>query len=129
LPFAILPIRTAKALAGVKLNAADADAILEGTGAKFFYLLWAEPGAGEGRARMFFYGGEDPATGSAAGCAASWLVRYGIVPSDREVLIRQGVEAGRPSEITVRATKENDRVTNVRVGGRAVEIVRGTLEI
>ena len=37
------------------------------------------------RARMQFYGGEDPATGSAAGCAISYLVRHGLVaPSEQE---------------------------------------------
>jgi len=77
----------------------------------------------------FFYGGEDPATGSAAGCAASWLVKHGIAKSDEQVLIRQGVECRRPSEMHVRATREGDRVTNVRVGGYAVEILRGTVAL
>jgi trans-2,3-dihydro-3-hydroxyanthranilate isomerase len=76
---------------------------------------------------MFFYGGEDPATGSAAGCAVSWMVRHGLAKSDEEVLIQQGVEARRPSEIFVRATREGEKVNNVRVGGYAVEVLRGTL--
>jgi trans-2,3-dihydro-3-hydroxyanthranilate isomerase len=76
---------------------------------------------------MFFYGGEDPATGSAAGCAASWMVQHGVADSDEEVVIQQGVECRRPSEIHVRATREGERVTNVRVGGYAVEILRGTV--
>jgi trans-2,3-dihydro-3-hydroxyanthranilate isomerase len=81
------------------------------------------------RARMFFYGGEDPATGSAAGCAAAWMAKYGIAKSDERILIRQGVEAGRPSEIFVSAKCEGDRVTNVRVGGYAVELLRGTVTL
>jgi trans-2,3-dihydro-3-hydroxyanthranilate isomerase len=76
---------------------------------------------------MFFYGGEDPATGSAAGCAASWMVQHGVANSDEEVVIRQGVECRRPSDMHVRATREGERVTNVRVGGYAVEILRGTV--
>ena len=78
---------------------------------------------------MFFYGGEDPATGSAAGCAASWMARYGWAKSDEQMMIRQGVEAGRPSEIFVRATYDGEKVTNVRVGGYAVEILRGTVTL
>jgi len=78
---------------------------------------------------MFFYGGEEPATGSAAGCAASWLVRYGLVNSDEKVLIRQGIEAQRPSEIFVRATRQGERVTNVRVGGYAIELLRGVVTL
>jgi trans-2,3-dihydro-3-hydroxyanthranilate isomerase len=76
---------------------------------------------------MFFYGGEDPATGSAAGCAASWMVRHGLAKSDERIVIHQGVEAGRPSELFVRATRDGEKVTNVRVGGYAVEVLRGTV--
>ena len=41
---------------------------------------------------MFFSGGEDPATGSAAGCAASWMVQHGVAKSDEQVIIQQGAE-------------------------------------
>jgi predicted PhzF superfamily epimerase YddE/YHI9 len=55
------------------------------------------------------------------------MVRHGLAKSDEEVLIQQGVEARRPSEILVRATRDGEKVTNVRVGGYAVEVLRGTL--
>ena len=129
LPFAIVPICNSKSLANLKPDVTRVSVLLKGTDAKFGYFLWIETDKIEARARMFFYGGEDPATGSAAGCAASWLVRYGLVKSDEQVLIRQGFEAGRPSEIFVRATKDGDHVTDVRVGGHAVEILRGRLTI
>src|SRR6266567_3602535 len=77
----------------------------------------------------FFYGGEDPATGSAAGCAASWLVKYGLAKSDEQVVIHQGAEAGRPSEIFVRGKCEGEHVTDIRVGGYAVEILRGAVTL
>ena len=76
---------------------------------------------------MFFYGGEDPATGSAAGCAASWMVQHGVAKSDEQVMISQGTECRRPSEMYVRATRKEQRVVNVRVGGYAVEMLRGTV--
>jgi predicted PhzF superfamily epimerase YddE/YHI9 len=41
------------------------------------------------------------------------------------VVIRQGVEIQRPSEIYVRATRQDNSVTDVRVGGYGVEIMRG----
>jgi trans-2,3-dihydro-3-hydroxyanthranilate isomerase len=78
---------------------------------------------------MFFYGGEDPATGSAAGCAASWMAKYRIAKSDERVVIHQGVEMKRPSEIFVRAARNGEQVTNVRVGGYAVEVLRGTVTL
>ncbi|MEP7014831.1 MAG: PhzF family phenazine biosynthesis protein [Verrucomicrobiota bacterium] len=129
LPFGIVPIRHSKSLANLKPDVAKATALLKGTGARFIYFICPEETKGEVRARMFFYGGEDPATGSAAGCAISWMVRHGLAQSDEPILIRQGVEAGRPSEIFVRALLENEKVTNVRVGGYAVEVLRGTVRI
>jgi len=130
LPFAIVPIRDSKTLANLKPDLVRAGALLEGTGARFCYFISPErQGRLEVRARMFFYGGEDPATGSAAGCAASWMVQHGIANSDEQVLIRQGAEIRRPSEIYVRATRDGQRVTNVRVGGYAVEVLRGTVTI
>jgi trans-2,3-dihydro-3-hydroxyanthranilate isomerase len=131
LPFAIVPFRNPKALANLKCNFAELAALLAGTGAQFFYFICFEPRQSrlEVRARMFFYGGEDPATGSAAGCAASWLSRYGLAKPDEQVLIRQGIEAGRPSEIFVRAGRKDDRVADVRVGGYAVEVLHGTVTL
>src|SRR6476619_5052827 len=131
LTFTIVPFRNRQTLSDLKFSYIQAAEFLKKTGANFFYFLCTERREGrlEARARMFFYGGEDPATGSAAGCAASWMVQHGIANSDEEVVIRQGVEMGRPSEIYVRATRDGERITNVRVGGYAVEVLRGTLSL
>ena len=132
LPFTIVAIRDSKTLANLNFSPAQAAEFLKDTEAKFFYFLCPqrrEKNRLEATARMFFYGGEDPATGSAAGCAASWMVQHGIANSDEQVLIRQGVEIRRPSEMHVRATRDGQRVTNVRVGGYAVEVLRGTVSL
>jgi len=130
LPFAIVPIRGAEALTNLKPDLVRVGALLEGTGARFCYFISPERESWrEVRARMFFYGGEDPATGSAAGCAVSWMLRHGLAKSDEQILIYQGIEARRPSEIFVRATREGKKVTNVRVGGYAVEVLRGTVSL
>lgn len=131
LTFTIVPFRNRQTLSDLKFSYIQAAEFLKKTGANFFYFLCPERREGrlEARARMFFYGGEDPATGSAAGCAASWMVQHGVAKSDEQVVIRQGVECGRPSEMHVRAEREGGRVTNVRVGGYAVEILRGTVAL
>ena len=74
-------------------------------GGKFFYFVTRETvdPAARLHARMLFYNGEDPATGSAAGCAAAWMVANGVAKPDERVLIEQGVEMQRPSRIFVRA--------------------------
>ncbi|PYK13430.1 MAG: PhzF family phenazine biosynthesis protein [Verrucomicrobia bacterium] len=130
LPFAIVPIRDSKTLANLKPDLASVGALLDGSGARFCYFISPERrGRLEVCARMLFYGGEDPATGSAAGCAVSWMVRHGVARSDEQVLIHQGAEARRPSEIFVRATSDGEKLTNVRVGGYAVEVLRGTVSL
>jgi trans-2,3-dihydro-3-hydroxyanthranilate isomerase len=128
LTFTIVPFRNRQTLSDLKFSYAQAAEFLKNSGANFFYFLCPERREGrlEARARMFFYGGEDPATGSAAGCAASWMVQHEVAKSDEQVVIRQGIECRRPSEMYVRATRERERVTNVCVGGYAVEILRGT---
>jgi trans-2,3-dihydro-3-hydroxyanthranilate isomerase len=129
LTFTIVPFRHKQTLSNLKFTYAQAAEFLKDSGANFFYFLCPERREDrlEARARMFFYGGEDPATGSAAGCAASWMVQHGVAKTDEQVVIRQGIECGRPSEIYVRATRDGERVTDVRVGGYAVEILRGTV--
>ena len=131
LTFTIVPFRNRQTLSDLKFNYIQAAEFLKSNRANFFYFLCPERRDDqlEARGRMFFYGGEDPATGSAAGCAASWMVKHGVAHSDEQVVIQQGVECRRPSEMHVRAKREGERVTDVRVGGYAVEILRGTVEL
>ena len=100
---------------------------LEKTDAKFFYFVSTETVNPEARlqSRMIFYNGEDPATGSAAGPCAAWAVKNGVVPAGKQVLIEQGVEMKRRSRIFFSAGRNGDKIVNVRVGGHAVEVVRG----
>ncbi len=127
-PFAIVTLRSDKALAGLKVNQDGATAWLRERGARWFYVLGP---TGEEmpawRARMQFYGGEDPATGSAAGCAISYLVRRGAVASGERIALRQGVEMGRPSDIFLSARTASSRVIDVRVAGRTVVVANGRL--
>jgi predicted PhzF superfamily epimerase YddE/YHI9 len=55
----------------------------------------------------------------------AWAVRHGVIHSDAKAMIEQGVEMKRRSHMYVRATMAGDRVTNVRVGGHVVEVMRG----
>ena len=108
-----------------------AAAYLERSGGKFFYFVSRETVDPKARlhARVIFYNGEDSATGSAAGCAAAWMVAHGVAQPDERVLIEQGVEMKRHSRIFVRACRNDNRVVNVRVGGNVVEIMRGEITL
>lgn len=128
LPFTIVPLRGLEAIRRLQVDLKSAGEYLEQSGGgNFFYFVTRETvdPAARLHARMMFYNGEDPATGSAAGCAAAWMVANRVAESDERVLIEQGVEMLRPSQIFVRATRTDNRVVNVRVGGNAVEVLRG----
>ncbi len=128
-PFTIVPLRGLKNIRALNLDQRSSAEYLERSGGKFFYFVTretADPKASL-HARMIFYNGEDPATGSAAGCAAAWAVAHGVIPPDERALIEQGLEMKRPSRIFVRASRQDDRVVNVRVGGNVVETIRGEL--
>ena len=127
MPFTIAPLKSLAVIQKLRVDLHRATEYLEKTGGKFLYFVAREtvdPAAGL-HARMLFYNGEDPATGSAAGCTAAWMVQHGVAESDQRVLIEQGVEMQRPSRIFVRASRGDNRIVNVRVGGNAIEVIRG----
>jgi trans-2,3-dihydro-3-hydroxyanthranilate isomerase len=130
-PFTVVPLRGLETMRRLQVDVRGSAEYLEQSGGKFFYFVTRETvdAAARLHARMMFYNGEDPATGSAAGCTAAWMVAHGVAQSDERVLIEQGIEMQRPSRIFVRASRRDDRVVNVRVGGNAVEILRGEVSL
>lgn len=128
-PFTIVPLRGLEVIQRLQVDVRGSKEYLEKSGGKFFYYVTRETMDRNAKlhARMLFYNGEDPATGSAAGCAAAWMVAHGVIAPEEQALIEQGVEMGRPSRIFVRGSRRDNRVVNVRVGGNAVEIARGEI--
>ena len=126
-PFTVVPLRGLEIARTLQVDMKGSEEYLQRAGGKFFYFVSRETvdPAARLHARMMFYNGEDPATGSAAGCAAAWMVAHGVAQPEEHVLIEQGIEMKRPSRIFVRASRKDDRVVNVRVGGNVVEVLRG----
>src|SRR5271165_600619 len=134
-PFTIAPLKSLSVIQELRVDVYGAAEYLKKTEGKFIYFVARETvdPAARLHARMLFYNGEDPATGSAAGCTAAWMVAHGVAEPDERVLIEQGMEMRRPSRIFVRAAFQvnprnghsDNRVVNVRVGGNAVEVMRG----
>jgi trans-2,3-dihydro-3-hydroxyanthranilate isomerase len=126
--FAIVALRSHQALARLRINQEEATEWLRARGARWFYVLGPTGGQEPAwRARMQFYGGEDPATGSAAGCAIGYLVQRGAVAPGQRILLRQGVEIGRPSDLFLSAQLQLARVADVRVAGSTVLVAKGQL--
>jgi trans-2,3-dihydro-3-hydroxyanthranilate isomerase len=126
LPYCIVPLRSIDALGRLTVDLRGAERYFRTSDAKFFYVI-APDGSGAWRARMQFYNGEDPATGSAAGCAIAYLVGHQIVAAGEQLHIRQGVEIGRPSDLYVSANATSGKIVEVRVGGSTVHVAKGRL--
>jgi trans-2,3-dihydro-3-hydroxyanthranilate isomerase len=125
--FCIVPLRSLEVAARLAIPQPSAQAYLARSDAKFFYCITrAAPASGVGwHARMQFYNGEDPATGSASGCTIAYLVRHSLAASGEPTVIEQGVEMLRPSRIHVQAMSDGGRVHDVRVGGRTIPLATG----
>lgn len=131
MPFCIVPLRSLEVARRLQISQRDAQAWLNTSDAKFFYCIAPasqhdQPAGPHWHARMQFYGGEDPATGSAAGCCISWLVKSGLARSGELTVIEQGIEIHRPSRIEARATKFENLVDNIFVGGRTIPVADGS---
>jgi trans-2,3-dihydro-3-hydroxyanthranilate isomerase len=126
--FAIVALRSHEALARLRVDQEPATNYLRAKGGRWFYVLGPTGSRNpEWRARMQFNGGEDPATGSAAGCAISYLVGHGLVPPGTQIHVQQGVEIGRTSDLFLAADMVEVKVRNVRVGGSTVRVAKGQL--
>jgi trans-2,3-dihydro-3-hydroxyanthranilate isomerase len=129
LPTVIAPVSAAGAVAGAEpdFDAIDellADATLRANETPNFYLVWCDPDGERARARMFSSGtpgGEDPATGSAAGPLCAYLAQR---TGSERLVISQGEEMGRPSVLETEI--EDGRP---RVGGSVIPLIEGTVEL
>ena len=125
IPHLLVPVGDRAALGRALPDHAAIEALLAPLGAVCLYLVWVDPAGERARARSFLRsideGGEDPATGSAAGPLCAYLAaRRG----EERVEIVQGVEMGRPSRLE--ATIAGERV---RVGGTVVALIDGALRL
>jgi trans-2,3-dihydro-3-hydroxyanthranilate isomerase len=129
LPTAIIPVSKRESVERAAPNfdaidAALADAEPRAGETPNFYLAWADPETGEARARMFatlVSGGEDAATGSAAGPLGAYLAEH--TGRDR-IVIRQGEEMGRPSVLEVEMVDGRPRV-----GGGVIPVIDGEVSL
>jgi trans-2,3-dihydro-3-hydroxyanthranilate isomerase len=89
-----------------------------------------DDGPGDLSARMFANDlgvPEDPATGSAAGCLAAYLLEHSYLGTDSvDVRVEQGYEIGRPSLLYLLAAREGDEIM-VDVGGKVQMVAKGEL--
>lgn len=133
LPFIIVPLKDLSAIKSCYIDRVGYMKLIDQAEAKSIFLFCPEcyDPQNQINARMFddFHGiAEDPATGSANGCLAAYLVKnryYGSSAID--IKVEQGYEIGRPSLLLLKAGEEEGGAIAVSVGGRVIMVAGGEL--
>lgn len=130
IPFIVVPLKTHASLKRIKINKDKYFELVKKTESKEILVFCPETYASENNlsVRVFAeYLGvpEDPATGSANGCLAGYLVKYSYFGKKSvDVRVEQGYEIGRPSLLLLRSKEKGDNI-EVSVGGKVVMVAKG----
>ncbi|OGD19862.1 MAG: phenazine biosynthesis protein [Candidatus Aminicenantes bacterium RBG_16_63_16] len=131
-PFFIVPLKTLEALRSSRVNPRKLFVLINRTEAKAFLLFCPETTSPQNNLQVRVFADalgvpEDPATGSANGCLAGYLVKHRYFGGGAvDIRVEQGYEVGRPSLLLLKAAEEAGDVS-VSVGGRVIPVARGEL--
>jgi trans-2,3-dihydro-3-hydroxyanthranilate isomerase len=137
-PFVFIPLATRADVDAASPNLDAFNRLCETAGvdnhAMFVFSREPGPDGATAYSRMFAPGlgvHEDPATGSASGPLGCYLVKHGVVQPDESgsILSLQGVKMGRPSRVHIAIGLDGGEIVRVQVGGEAVLVGEGYLEV
>lgn len=133
--FLFVPVRDMDALARAEVDTVAWRALSAGKGwvGAFVYTLGGQSPGADYRGRMFGPDVgivEDPATGAAAATfPGQILANEALADGTHKWFVEQGYEMGRPSQIHIEADVAGGALTAVRVGGQAVRVSAGEIEV
>ena len=131
-PSIIVPLKTLDALKRARIDRDKYFKLINDAQAKAILIFCPETYNEENDLNVRFFADyygvpEDPATGSANGCLAGFLVKHRYFGKHRiNIRVEQGYEIGRPSLLLLKA-EEKDRKIDVYVGGKVVMVAKGEL--
>ena len=127
--FYIIPLKTKAALKKVKVNFEKLSMYSQDKKAKWPFMFCRETENPENqiKARMITNFTEDPATGSANGCLAGYLLKHRYFGESKiDVRVEQGAEVKRPSILYLKSERKGSDII-VDVGGKVAYIAEGYL--
>lgn len=130
--FHLVPVRNADVLRRVKVNAGIWNTVFSHDHhSAYVFTQTPEEPDNDFAARMFGMNiGEDPGTGSAAAALIGLLSEHADLATGQvDYVLRQGHEMGRPCRITVQLRKDNDILIHGGIGGHAVIVAEGVLDL
>lgn len=125
--FFIIPLKSREALQRIEINWDKLKKYSKNTEAKWPHIFCSEPEdpMNQLKARMITTFTEDPATGSANGCLAGYLIKHRFFNSTSiNVRVEQGVEVGRASLLYLKAEETHFGI-DIHVGGKCAMIAHG----
>lgn len=129
-PSIIVPLKTLKAVKQARISIDKYFNMIKDTQAKALLIFCPEPYNKQNHLNVRFFADyfgvpEDPATGSANGCLAAYLVKHRYFGTDKiNIRVEQGYEIGRPSLLLLKAEHKNGKI-DVHVGGKVILIAKG----
>ncbi len=122
----MVPLRNRAALGKIQINMLELSRLFGKHAALAYCFACGTNHTAFARGMMPWELYEDAATGSAAGSLGAYLVKHGKLTPGQTLRIAQGVEMGRPSEITVEVSQTGKKLTP-RVSGAAVKVFEGII--
>ncbi len=128
--FHLIPVQNADVLRRLNVNRGLLEqAFPHDRHSAYVFTLTPDEPNNDIAARMFGMGlGEDPGTGSAAAALIGLLAEEDLDNGQGDLVLRQGVEMGRPCRITLHYRKEKGELVHGAIGGDAVVIGEGVLD-
>lgn len=129
--FHLVPVRDATVLRRVSVNRSAWETVFHHEHhSAYVFTLTPDEEDNDIAARMFGMGlGEDPGTGSAAAALIGLLAEQEMASGQFDRVLRQGVEMGRPCRIHLQFRKDADVLTHGAIGGDAVVVAEGVLDL
>jgi trans-2,3-dihydro-3-hydroxyanthranilate isomerase len=131
-PFIIVPLKSLRDLKEARVVPEEYLRLVETTSAKAILAFSPETYEEENDLSVRVFAGylgvpEDPATGSANGCLAAYVVKHRYFGRDRiDIRVEQGYVMGRPSLLLLRAEETRQKI-DISVGGNVIMIAKGEL--
>lgn len=133
--FAFVPVTSLEAIGRARVNGVHWERAFEqqGISGVYVYTRQCAHTSSAFHVRMFapqIGVPEDPATGSAAIGLAGIVHQFdGLPDGTHRRVVEQGYEMGRPSQIVLTLVVAGGKLTTVRIGGSAVRVSEGTIEV
>jgi len=131
-PFFMVPLASRAAVDQAVIDSRAAAAMFEAAKItrRGLFIFTTEPGPDGATVYSRMMGvNEDPATGSASGPLGCYLVKHGLIATEKaaSIVSAQGVKMGRPSRIHIKIDVTSGEISRVRVGGTSVLVGEGRL--